>query len=194
MKTKFIAPLLAVLMLTLWATPALAIGLGISPPAVEFDVPANASTEVVFKVYHFSGDLSISTEGIPLKVEPTTIPVVAEASGMPITLTFYGDEDLGNQTYHGYIKFLGMGEGNVGVQIKVKATVNHVAGGEPLPETPPEESPAQTTPEESKTPPPGESPPPQESRGLPIGGIIGIAAGTIIVITLIVVLARRSRY
>jgi len=77
--------------------------------------------------------------------------------------------------------------GMVAMGIKVKATVNHIASGQPLP---------QTTPQESPTPPAPPGPPPATSGTTewPILPLAGIAAGTAIVITLIVVFARRKRY
>lgn len=55
--------------------------------------------------------------------------------------------------------------------IKVKATVNHIASGQPLP---------QTTPQESPTPPAPPGPPPATSGTTewPILPLAGIAAGT----------------
>jgi len=179
---RFAALLIAVIVTGFCAAPVLAQGLGISPPSVEFDVPADGSSQVEFLVYDFTGDLEISLEDIPLTVEPTTVPVTAKEEGTKVVLTFYGDESLGSKTYEGKIRFLAMTGGMVAMGIKVKATVNHIAG-EPLPEeVPAEEAPA--------TP----GPPPAKTAEWPILPLAGIAAGTAIIITLIVVLARRRRY
>lgn len=117
----------------LCATPALAVGMGISPPSVEFDVPADGIATVDFYVFDFSGDIQIGLEDIPLMVEPQIVHVTASAEGNPIQLTFYGDESLGSQVFDGKIKFLGMTGGTVATGVKIKATVNHVMAGQPLP-------------------------------------------------------------
>lgn len=177
---RFIALFAVIAVICLCATPVLAAGLRISPPSVEFDVPADGSAEVEFLVYDFTGDLQISLEDIPLTVEPTTVPVTAKEEGTRVVLTFYGDETLGSKIYEGKIRFLALTGGTVAMGIKVKATVNHIASGQPTPEeTPPEQ-----------TPPPASS----GTTELNIPLLAGIAAGTAIVITLIVVLARRRRY
>jgi len=177
---RFIGLLTAVTLVVLCAAPALAAGLTISPPSVEFDVPADGSSRVEFLVYDFTGDLEISLEDIPLRVEPTTVPVTAE--GTRVVLTFYGDESLGSKIYQGKIRFLAMTGGMVAMGIKVRATVNHIATGE----RPAEEGTSEQTPPV----------PPAQARTteLNIPLLAGIAAGTAIVITLIVVLARRRRY
>ncbi|GAI57194.1 unnamed protein product, partial [marine sediment metagenome] len=199
-------------LMVLWTAPVLAAGLSISPPTVEFDVPADGSAEVEFLVYDFTGDLQISLEDIPLRVEPTTVPVTAKEGGTRIVLTFYGDESLGSEIYEGKIRFLAMTGGTVAMGIKVRATVNHIATGQPPLEEAPEEttteeSPTEQTPEEAASGP-EESPPeqaptgeseqssptPSESSSFPVLPVAGIAAGTIIIITLIIVIVRRYQY
>ncbi|GAI27207.1 unnamed protein product, partial [marine sediment metagenome] len=103
------------------SVPVLAAGFGISPAEVEFEVAADGSTKVQFLVYDFTGDLKISLENIPLRVEPTTVPVTAPAEGTRIVLTFYGDESLGSKIYQGKIRFLAMTGGMVAMGIKVRA-------------------------------------------------------------------------
>ncbi len=180
---KKIVVLLTVTVALLLATPALAAGLSISPPSIEFDVPADGSAEVEFVVYDFTGDLLISLEDIPLTVEPTTVPVTAKEGGTRVVLTLYGDESFGSEVFDGKIRFLAMTGGSVAMGIKVKATINHIASGEPLPE--------EVLPGES---PPGSPPAPSGTTELNVPLLAGIAAGTAIVITLIIVLARRPRY
>jgi hypothetical protein len=182
---RVIASFTAITLIFLCALPALAQGLGISPPSVEFDVPANGKTEVEFLVYDFTGNLEISLEDIPLRVEPTTVPVTAKEEGTTVVLTFYGDESVGSQVFNGKIRFLAMTGGTVAMGIKVKATINHMAGGE-LPQTTPQESPPPA--------PPGPPPATSGATEWPIIPLAGIAAGTAIVLTLIVVVARRRRY
>jgi len=79
--------------------------------------------------------------------------------------------------------------GTVAMGIKVRATVNHVATGQP----PLEEAPEETTTEQAPT---GESEQssPTPSQSFPVLPVAGIAAGTVIIITLIVVIARRYQY
>lgn len=181
---RIIGLLTAVTLMVFWAAPVLAAGLSISPPSVEFDVPADGSAEVEFLVYDFNGDLQISLEDIPLTVEPTTVAVTATEEGTMVVLTFYGDESLGYKIYEGKIRFLALTGGTVAMGIKVRATINHIATGVLL-----EEAPEET--EESEQ----SSPTPPESSSFPVLPVAGIAAGTIIIITLIIVIAsRRSAY
>ena len=194
---RFIALFAVVILMALCAAPALAAGLTISPPSVEFDVSADGSGQVEFLVYDFNGDLEISLENIPLRVEPTTVPVTAKEEGTRVVLTFYGDEFLGAQVFNGKIRFLAMTGGTVAMGIKVKAIINHIAAG-PLPEESiVEESP--TSQEALPAPPvppapalPGPPLAPAKTTEWPI--LAGIASGTAVVITLIVVLVRRRQY
>ena len=126
---------------------------------------------------------SISTGS--LRVEPETIHIEPSSEPVDIELTIYGDESLGSQVYNGYIRFLGMSGGTVAVAIKVKAKVTNIVEGQPPPEeAPPEEASTEESEQSSPTP----------SQSFPILPVVGIAAGTIIIITLIVVIARRWRY
>lgn len=127
---KFLVLSAVIALLAGWATPALADGFGISPAEVEFEVPADASQKVDFMAYNFSGNLEISLENIPLRVEPTTIPINAPASGVKISLTFYGDESLGSRIYQGKIRFLASTGSMVATGIKVRATVTNMVEGE----------------------------------------------------------------
>lgn len=177
---KFITVLAAVVVvLLLLASPVLAASLGISPSHVELEVPGGGSAMADFKVYYFSGDLQVSLVDIPLRVEPETLHIEPSSEPVDIELTIYGDESLGSQVYDGYIRFLGMSGETVAVAVKVRAEVTHIVEGQPLPEeAPPEEAP----------------PPPAGTTELNIPLLAGIAAGTAIVITLIVMVARRKRY
>jgi len=179
---RVIALFIAIALVCLCALPALAQGLGISPPSVEFDVPADGSTEVEFFVYDFTGNLGISLEDIPLRVEPTTVSVTAKEEGTTVVLTFYGDDSVGSQVFNGKIRFLAMTGGTVAMGIKVKATINHIATGEPLPKTSP------TSPERPSPPTP---PPSSSGTKWPVIPLAGIAAGAAIVITIIIMVARR---
>jgi len=216
---KIAALATAVMLILLCATPALAFG--VSPPSIEFDVPAEGSTKVEFAVYDFTGDLQVSLEDIPLKVEPTTVSVAAGDEGTTVELTFYGDKSLGSKIYNGKIRLLAMTGGTVAMGIKVRATVTNLVEGEPPVLASPEESQATaTSPEEAPAPSPGEATPteatpteatpteatPTEATPgeeappaqtpatteFPLIPIAGIAAGVVIVITLILVVARRS--
>lgn len=121
------------MLVLLCAIPALAQGMGISPGTVEFDVPADGSATVEFLVHDFSGDLEISLEDIPLRVEPETVHVTASEGGTPVELTFYGDPSLSSQVISGKIRFLALTGGTVATGIKVRATINHIVAGQPLP-------------------------------------------------------------
>jgi len=132
---KLAASLAAVVLILICAAPALAQGMGISPGTVEFEVPAHGTATVAFLVYDFSGDLQISLEDIPLTVEPETVHVTASEDGTPVEveLTFYGDESLGSQVFNGKIRFLALTGGTIATGIKVRATVNHIVAGQPIP-------------------------------------------------------------
>jgi len=130
---KFIGILTAVAIPLLLATPVLAASLGISPSHTQLEVPGNGTATADFQVHYFSGDLQISLVDIPLRVEPTTIHIESSDEPTDIQLTFYGNETLGSQVYDGYVRFLGMSGGNIGVAVKVKANVTNLVEGQPLP-------------------------------------------------------------
>lgn len=224
---KFIALFATVILLVGWVTPVLAAGFGLSPAEVEFQVPADSSKKVEFMAYNFSGDLQVSLENIPLRVEPTTIAVNAPVAGTKISLTFYGDESLGSKIYQGKIRFLASTGSMVATGIKVRATVTNIVEGE-TPVLVEYEAPQSTSPTQQETSSPSQSSqnpseepsgvtvlpstetpnmetsgntklplPPSPSGGtgeLPILAIVGIAAGALVVIVLIIVLIRRPRY
>jgi len=158
--------LAAIIAAMLFATPVLAaaVSLNISPPTVEFEVPATGSTEVEFSTYDFSGKLNISLEDIPLEVEPTTVSV---KKGEKVVLTFYGDESLGSQAFDGKIRFLAIIDNSVGMGIKVKAKVTNLVEGQPVAEKPVAES-LPPEPEEPVSPEPTTpSAPPKTELSLP---------------------------
>jgi len=189
---KFIAILVAVVLLLLLSSPVMAASLGVSPSHVELEVPGDGSAVANLQVHYFSGDVQVSLVDIPLTVEPETIHVDALSEPVDIELTIYGDESLGSQVYNGYIRFLGMTGETVAVAVKVKAKVTNIVEGQPVPEEP---SPEETSPPEEAPPEqvlPEEAPP--ATTEFPILPLAGIAAGAAIVITLIVVLVRRPRY
>ena len=68
-----------------------------------------------------------------MRVEPIIIHIDQLDEPTNIQLTFYGNETLGSHTYDGYVRFLGMSGSNVAVAVKVKATINHIVAGKPLP-------------------------------------------------------------
>lgn len=199
---RFIAILAAaVVVALLLGSPVLAASLGISPTHVEFEVPADGSATANFEVHWFSGDLKVSLVDIPLSVEPQTIHIERSSEPVDIELTIYGDESLGSRIYDGYVRFLGMSGGTVAVAVKVKAKVTNLVEGEtPVLAIPEESQMPAPTPSAPETAPPEQAPPgpppaaPSGTTELPILLLAGIAAGTAIVITLIVVLVRRPRY
>ena len=200
---KLVALLAAVALLIMLASPVLAFG--ISPPSVEFDVPADSSVTHTFTVYDFTGDLRVSLEDIPLKVEPITVYVAAGDEGTKIEVTFYGDDSLGSQVYNGYVRFLAMTGGTIATGIKVHAKINHIVAGEPLPKEtpPPEEAPPEQPPPEATTieeAPPEAAPLPPTPQGgiggLPLTTVIIIAGGLVFLglVALAISLAVRRRY
>lgn len=165
-----------------------------SPARVEFDVPADGSTQVEFTIYDFTGDLKISPRDIPLRVEPTTVPVTAKEEGTKVVLTFYGDKSLGSKIYQGTIRFMAETGGSVAVAIDVRARVTNLVKGETPVLASPEESPPPAATAAAPTPPAPTPAAPAGTSEFPVVPVAGIAAGTAIVITLIVVIARRRRY
>ena len=105
---RFIGILAAVAIVLVVASPVLAASLGISPSHTELEVPGDGSATADFQVHYFSGDLQITLEDIPLRVEPETMPVEPSGEPVDIQITIYGDESLGSRVYDGYVKFLGM--------------------------------------------------------------------------------------
>lgn len=166
---KVFALLIITVLLAGWATPVLADGFGISPPQIEFEVPAEASQEVEFMVYNFTGELKVSLENIPLRVEPTVVPVEAPAGGIQISLTFYGDESLGSKIYQGKIRFLASTGSMVATGIKVRATVTNLVEGEtPVLVEPAATLPASSGQQETSSPSPESQNPSGESQGVTI--------------------------
>jgi hypothetical protein len=106
---------------------AAGLEMGVGPPEVEFDVSSDSTTKVDFYIVGFTGNAEVIPIDIPLKVDPMVFHVDATKEPQKITLTFYGDESLGPQVFKGRIGFRSMGEGSIGVQINVKATINHIA-------------------------------------------------------------------
>ncbi len=185
---KFIAVLAAAVLLLLLASPVLVASLGISPSSVELEVSGDGSATADLQVHYFSGDVQVSLVDIPLRVEPETIHVDALDEPVDVQITIYGDESLGSQVYNGYIRFLGMTGETVAVAVRVKAKINHIVAGQPLPE----ETPAE------ETLPPEAAPAAQGGiGGLPLSTVIIIAGGLIFLglVALAISLAvRRPRY
>ena len=190
---RFIGILAAIILALLLSSPALAASLGISPSHVELEMPGDGSDVASFQVHYFSGDVQISLVDIPLKVEPETIHVDALSEAVDIEVTIYGDETLGSQIYDGYVRFLGMSGGTVAVAVRVRAKVTNIVEGQPLPEevSPEEVSQPTSAPPGPPAPPPTSQP---EAVGFPVIPVAGIAAGAAILISLIVVLARKNRF
>lgn len=196
---RLVGILAAVTLLLVTAVPVLAASLGISPSHAEIEVPGDGTAVARFKVHYFSGDLQISLVDIPLSVSPYEIHVDPSGGPTEIEVVIYGDESLGSQVYDGYIRFLGVSGETVAVAVQVKARVANIVEGQPLPAEPDSEEPAR------------DNSPIAEDAGLPgqvaataedstgaqspfrVLPVAGIAAGTAIVITLIVVWSR-SRY
>jgi len=218
MKLKaIIGCVLVVAMLTV-ASPVLALSLGVSPTNIELEVPGNGSATANLHVHYFSGDVNISLIDIPLRVEPSTIHVDASDEPVAIELTIYGNHSLDTQVYDGYIRLIAVSGGAATGGVQVIAKVTNIADGiapvvetsvEPtdevvdIEEAPPEEAPVtEQAPSETQATiaPAPESPAleqpstPSESNPFPVLPVAGIASGTLIIITLIVVVARRYQY
>ncbi len=218
MKLKaIIGCVLVVAMLTV-ATPVLALSIGVSPTRIELEVPGDGTATANLQIYYFTGDVDISLIDIPLRVGPSTIHVEASENPVAIELTIYGDSSLGSQIYDGYIRFIAVSGGAAtgGVQVIARIT-NLVEGETPVPATPEESQIAPeeivetalpdeeavtaeedgTLQEEDVTLPEGEeavSESTSQGSSFPVILVAGIAAGAIIITTLIIVIARRYQY
>lgn len=192
---------------------ALAASLGVSPASTEVEVPATSSATAYFNIYHYKGDVGISLIGIPLQFEPEIVNVDSSKRPASVRLTIYGDESLGSKIYNGYIRFVGISEDMVAVAVRAKATVTNLVEGETPVLAEIQETEESIEPEESsvieETPvkvattdelapkqtevitPTQEDVPAKETKEWPILPVAGIAAGTIIVVTLIIVFGRR---
>lgn len=217
MKLKaFIGCILATILLV--SSPVLALSLGVSPTHIELEVPSESSATVDVKIHYFSGEVKISLIDIPLRIEPEIISIEALNEPVEIELTIYGDSSLGSLIYEGYIRFIAVSGGAAtgGVQVIARMT-NLVEGEIPVLATPEESQSPQEEEEvvdivlteeeeeeeedsedviwEEGSPlvqvDTGES---EESGSFPVIPVAGIAAGTVIIVTLIVMIARRNRY
>lgn len=208
MKLKVIIGCALVAMLLTVASPVLALSIGVSPTHIELEVPSNGSTTTTVQVHYFDGDVQISLIDIPLRIEPEVISVEASESPVEIELTIYGDSSLGSRIYDGYIRFIAVSGGAAtgGVQVIARIT-NLVEGETPViaeeSQSPPEEIVETVIPDEEVVTAEEDvalqeegatSSPTPETSTFPVIPVAGIAAGTIIAITLIIVIARRSRY
>lgn len=193
---KHIGILIAVALLLL-PIPALASSFGIGPPEIELEVPSDGSATATFYISSdFDGELQVSLVDIPLKVEPTTIPITKSDNNREVKLTFYGDDSLGQQTFNGEVRFLALTGGNIASGIIIDVKITNVVEGQPIPKeaSPPEQS----SPPES-TGPSSEQPAPEKQGG--IAGMsstmaIIIAGGLVFVglIVLSITLLRRRKY
>ena len=174
MKLKVIIGCMLAVVMLLVASPALALSLGVSPSQIELEVPGSGSATANIKVHYFSGDVNISLIDIPLRVEPETIHVEASDGPVPVELTIYGDNSLGSQVYDGYIRLIAVSGGAAtgGVQVIAKVT-NAVEGVSPTMALVAEETLI------------------LQKTSWPILPVAGIVAGTVIIVSLIFILARR---
>jgi len=202
MKLKTILGCIVVVGILLVSSPVLALSIGVSPTQIELEVPGNGSITTKVKIHYFDGDVQISLIDIPLRIEPSIISVEASSEPVEVELTIYGDSSLGSKTYDGYIRFIAVSGGAAtgGVQVIAKIT-NLVEGEVPVLAVPEE---AQATPEdieevveeniatdELPVEPEEEAPQTSESKSFPVVPVAGIAAGTVVIVTLIIVIARR---
>ncbi len=126
---------LAVIILLLLPATALASGFSIGPSNIELEVPSDGSVVATFYVTSdFDGELQVSLVDIPLRVEPTTIPITKTDNDREVELTFYGDESLGSQIFNGAVRFLALTGGNVASGIIVDAKITNVVEGQPIPQ------------------------------------------------------------
>lgn len=129
-KYILIVSILVVTVLALLAIsiiPSKALGLGIAPAEVLVKVDSEyGPEEMIFVVTQYTGNLYITLEDIPLSIEPEVVEITEEQQ--IITVDLYGDSELGDQEYEGYIVFTGLSEEKqgVGVRVKVIATVHNV--------------------------------------------------------------------
>lgn len=208
MKLKAILGCIVVIGILLISSPVLALSIGVSPIQIELEVPSGGSTTVDVKIHYFDGDVQISLIDIPLRIEPEVISVEASESPVEVELTIYGDSSLGSKIYDGYIRFIAVSGGAATGGVQVIAKITNIVGGETpvlvseeeVVSTDLVEEVEETTEEEEQEEVPilywGEEEAQQvsETKPFPILIVAGIASGTAIVITLIIVIAKSRRY
>lgn len=169
--------------LVLVPASALAAGIGVSPDKIELELPSNGSTQVPFYLtsFDFDGEVEIGLQDIPLRIEPTKVDLSSEEAGKEVVVTFYGNKDLGKQTFNGFVTFRGLVGGNIAVQLNVRANITQTGAVQALPgEEPPEQT----------------SPPQAGTEGLPLATIVAVCLGLVFVglIALVIGLVRRRGY
>ena len=208
MKLKAILGCIVVIGILLISSPVLALSIGVSPIQIELEVPSGGSTTVDVKIHYFDGDVQISLIDIPLRIEPEVISVEASESPVEVELTIYGDSSLGSKIYDGYIRFIAVSGGAATGGVQVIAKITNIVGGETpvlvseeeVVSTDLVEEVEKTTEEEEQEEVPilywGEEEAPQvsETKPFPTLLVAGIASGTAIVMTLIIVIAKSRRY
>lgn len=195
MKLKVLIGCILIAAMLSITTPVLALSIGVSPTHIEFEVPSTGSATIKVKIHYFDGDVNISLIDIPLRIEPETVNVKALNEPVEIELTIYGDKSLGSQIYNGYIRFIAVSGGAAtgGVQVIAKIT-NLVEGEIPMQAVPEEVQETEEILTEEASTGESEESSPTPSSSFPVIPVAGIAAGTIVVITLIIVFARRAMY
>ena len=105
---------------------------GLSPVDITINVSASGSTDQYFQVTGVSGNISVWTENISLRIEPSIVYVDASESSQWIKLTLYGNESLGNRDFDGTIDFLPVTNASVAFGIKVLTTVHQFVVPKPV--------------------------------------------------------------
>lgn len=103
--------------------------LGIGPPSFELDlqVDGSNSTTVYLLSDGLEGELIISGDDLPFKIDPPRINMSKEDNYRPVELTFYGNETLEPGVYEGKVTFLAYTGGFVAMGIKIRAKINLLA-------------------------------------------------------------------
>lgn len=126
MKIKRIAliAVIAISLLFIMSAQVFATGFSLSPVETVINVSADGEAVQEFQITNFNGSIEISSEGIPLTIEPNIVIIDASETTKTFGLTIYGDESLGEQTFEGTINFLPRTNDSVVIGIKVLTTIH----------------------------------------------------------------------
>lgn len=129
MKRYILSLTIASLLFLATFLPAGAITFGVGPPSLELTVPEHGSAQVDFYIFSDrDGEVHVRLENIPLRVEPSTAAVKNTDAPQKVILTFYGDPELGEQTFDGKVVFSLVpraeeGTMGIGAGVKVRTTI-----------------------------------------------------------------------
>jgi hypothetical protein len=111
-----LACFLLVLLVCLIPTTVYGAGFGISPYKVDAQVDTGQSVDLVFTVSGFNGAIEVSSENLPIEINPKTVEV---SDGSKINLKLSCGKNITPSLYSGKLVFLAKGGSSVQSGIKV---------------------------------------------------------------------------